>query len=68
MRASFQEDLVFSGYDQDKWVALQQYQEADWEDLLTLWASFNRHLARVMAATPDEIRRREHRSHNFFFG
>jgi uncharacterized damage-inducible protein DinB len=65
VRASFQEDLVFSGYDQDKWVALQQYQEADWEDLLTLWASFNRHLARVMAATPDEIRRREHRSHNF---
>ena len=65
VRASFQEDLVFSGYDQDKWVALQRYQEADWKDLLTLWASFNRHLARVMAATPDEIRRREHRSHNF---
>ena len=66
VRASFQDDLVFSGYDQDqKWVALQQYQEARWEDLLTLWASFNRHLARVMAATPAEIRRREHRSHNF---
>ena len=38
-------------------MALQQYQ-ARWEDLLTLWASFNRHLARVMAATPAEIRRR----------
>jgi uncharacterized damage-inducible protein DinB len=65
VRASFQDDLVFPGYDQEKWVALQQYQEARWEDLLTLWASFNRHLARVMAATPNEIRRREHRSHNF---
>jgi uncharacterized damage-inducible protein DinB len=64
VRASFQDDLVFTGYEQDKWVALQQYQEARWEDLLTLWASFNRHLARVMAATPTEIRRREHRSHN----
>jgi uncharacterized damage-inducible protein DinB len=65
VRASFQDDLVFAGYDQDTWVALQQYQDARWEDLLTLWASFNRHLARVMAVTPTEIRRREHRSHNF---
>ena len=31
-------------------MALQHYQEARWDDLLTLWASFNRHLARVMAA------------------
>jgi len=65
VRASFQDDLVFAGYDQDRWVALQQYHEARWEDLLTLWASFNRHLARVMAATSTEVRRREHRSHNF---
>jgi uncharacterized damage-inducible protein DinB len=63
--ASFQDDLVFAGYDQDTWVMLQQYQDARWEDLLTLWAAFNRHLVRVMAATPLEIRRREHRSHNF---
>jgi uncharacterized damage-inducible protein DinB len=65
VRASFQDDLVFAGYDQEQWVARQQYQEARWEDLLTLWASFNRHLARVMAATPVEIRRLERRSHNF---
>ena len=65
VRASFQDDLVFAGYDQDQWVALQHYQEARWEDLLTLWASFNRHLARVMAATPTDVRRRERRSHNF---
>ena len=64
VRASFQDDLVFAGYDQDQWVALQHYQEARWEDLLTLWASFNRHLARVMAATPTDVRRRERRSHN----
>jgi uncharacterized damage-inducible protein DinB len=65
VRASFQEDLVFIGYDQDRWVALQRYQEARWEDLLILWASLNRHLARVMAATATDVRRREHRSHNF---
>jgi hypothetical protein len=38
-----QDDLVFAGYDQDRWVALQHYQEARVGDLLTLWASFNRH-------------------------
>jgi uncharacterized damage-inducible protein DinB len=65
VRASFQDNLVFAGYEQDKWVALQHYQEARWEDLLTLWASFNRHLVRVMVATPADVRRREHRSHNF---
>jgi hypothetical protein len=65
VRASFQDDLVFAGYDQDQWVALQQYQDAPWEDLLILWASFNRHLARVMTATPLDIRRRERCSHNF---
>jgi uncharacterized damage-inducible protein DinB len=65
VRATFQDDLVFPGYDQDRWVANQGYQEARWEDLLTLWASFNRHLSRVMAATPTDVRRREHRSHNF---
>jgi uncharacterized damage-inducible protein DinB len=65
VRAAFQEDLVFAGYDQDQWVALQRYQDARWEDLLTLWASFNHHLARVMAATPGGVRRREQRGHNF---
>ena len=64
VRACFQDDLVFVGYDQDRWVTMQRYQEARWEDLLTLWASFNRHLAHVMAMTPTDIRRREHRSHN----
>jgi hypothetical protein len=46
------DDLAFDGYDPDAWVADQHYQDAPWQDLVTLWASFNRHLARVMAAVP----------------
>jgi hypothetical protein len=42
--------LVFEGYDPDAWVAAGRYQEAPWPELVTLWAAFNRHLARVMAA------------------
>jgi hypothetical protein len=64
VRAQFQDDLIFAGYAQDEWVTVQQYQGAPWVELVTLWASFNRHLARVMAATPEPIRTRRHVRHN----
>ncbi len=65
VRAQFKDDLVFPGYDQDAWVTAQRYQEALWEDLVELWRAYNLHLARVMAATPEATRLREHRQHNF---
>src|SRR5690242_16510389 len=64
VRARFQDDLVFPGYDQDAWVAAQQYAAAPWDDLVSLWAGFNRHLARVMAATPEDVRLRPRARHN----
>jgi DinB family protein len=64
VRAMFQEDLVFTGYAQDDWVSAQRYQDAPWQDLVTLWVSFNRHLARVMAAIPEAVRTRPHQRHN----
>jgi uncharacterized damage-inducible protein DinB len=65
VRARWQEDLVFPGYDQDGWVEAQRYQDAAWPELVTLWASYNRHLARVMAATPAPIRQAARARHNF---
>jgi hypothetical protein len=64
VRAQFQDHLVFTGYEQDAWVVAQRYQDAPWPDLVALWAAFNRHLARVMVAVPEAVRRREHRRHN----
>jgi hypothetical protein len=64
VRAAFQEDLVFPGYAQDDWVALQRYQDSPWRELLTLWASFNRHLAHVMASLPEPVRLRPRAPHN----
>ena len=64
VRAASQEDLVFPGDEQNRWVDLQDYQHASWHELVTLWASFNRHLARVMAAIPEDVRARPHRKHN----
>jgi hypothetical protein len=41
--AQFQEDLVFPGYEQDKWVAAQKYQSASWVSLVQLWKLYNLH-------------------------
>jgi hypothetical protein len=64
VRARWQDDLIFSGYDQDGWVAEQRYQDAPWAELITLWEAYNLHLARVMRAVPAEVRLRQHTRHN----
>jgi hypothetical protein len=64
IRAQFQDNLVFPAYASEDWVRVQNYQEAPWEELLTLWRSYNLHLARVMAAVPEEVRRRKQVEHN----
>ena len=64
VRAQFQDTLIFAGYDQDRWVTVQRYQQAPWVELIELWAAFNRQLARVMDAVPDSIRLQARERHN----
>lgn len=64
VRATWQDDLVFAGYDQDRWVAVQQYNAAPWTEILDLWLAFNLQIARVMRAIPPDIRMRAHTRHN----
>ena len=47
--------LRFDGYNQDEWVSRQHYEEAPWRDLVALWGAYNRHLAHVIACTPDDV-------------
>jgi hypothetical protein len=54
VRAQGRDDLAFDGYDGDHWVDAQRYDEAAWKDLLDLWRAYNAHLARIVAAIPDE--------------
>jgi hypothetical protein len=71
VRAQFGDDLLFPGYEQDRWVAAQRYQEAGWPELVSLWRSFNLHLAHVMETVPDETRlhlRQRHNLHEIGFG
>jgi hypothetical protein len=64
VRANFTDDLVFLGYDQEKWVTLGRYGDASWESLLTLFREFNLQIARVMEATPDDVRQKPRARHN----
>jgi hypothetical protein len=66
VRANFTEDLIFAGYDQERWVTIGRYAEAPWESLLTLWREFNLQIARVMESTPEDVltsRRTRHNLH-----
>ena len=55
VRIQQQEQLIFPGYEQAKWVEHQQYQEADWEMLVEFWSLYNLHLGRVISLIPDEL-------------
>jgi hypothetical protein len=54
VRAQEGAELVFPKYEQEHWVAVQGYDETPWEELIALWGSYNRHLARVIARIPSE--------------
>lgn len=46
------DDLIFPGYDQNRWVEINHYQQAPWAQLVILWRAYNLHLLHVMACTP----------------
>ena len=65
VRGQLQDALVFPGYAQEDWVRIGRYQDAPWEDLVTLWRLFNLQIARVMEGTPEEALKRPRAQHSF---
>ena len=64
MRAQFQDDLIFPGYDQDVWVEVQGYQEVPFAELLAMWELYNKLLARVLRGVPEHVRSATHTRHS----
>lgn len=64
VNAQLADAMVFSGYDQDAWVAVQPYAQTDWTALVGLWRHFNLHLAAVMERAADEVLDRPRSAHN----
>ena len=54
VRAMLADALEFPGYDQAGNVRVQAVQEADWLLLVSLWASYNRYLAHILAQLPED--------------
>ncbi len=50
VRLQYNEELIFPDYQQnnDMWIVLQDYQHADWNDLVQLWKFYNRHIVQVI--------------------
>ena len=48
VRMQMRPHLELEGYDGDKWVRFERYQDRSWVDIVTLWESYNRHLAHVI--------------------
>jgi hypothetical protein len=52
VRAQLAAELSFPGYAQDDWVRMQGYEAEPWDQLVTLWAAINRHLAHLVGRIP----------------
>ena len=64
VEAQLKDDLVFTGYEQNRWVAVQQYQRASWPALIDLWQAYNLHLAHVISSIPANELTRPRSSHS----
>ncbi|HET6180501.1 MAG TPA: DinB family protein [Candidatus Sulfotelmatobacter sp.] len=52
VRAALQTSLDFPRYDQDGNIRVQAPEAADWTLLVSLWATYNRYLAHIIARLP----------------
>ena len=50
IRLQYNSELVFPDYrqDNDRWIAIQNYQDANWPNLVQLWKFFNLHMIQVI--------------------
>ena len=64
VRAQHSDELIGQGYDQEAWVAVQEYQSLNWQELLITWRQLNLQMAYLMYITEDEVRDKERKAHN----
>jgi DinB superfamily len=62
--AQFNDELAFSGYEQENWVRVQGYNLEPWHQLIQLWKNYNLHLLHVMSLVPEHTRTKPRSTHN----
>lgn len=64
VRAQFTDDLIFPGYDQDKWVRVQDYQNINWHSLVELWKNFNFLIIHLLSRILEQDLKKARTNHN----
>jgi DinB family protein len=64
VRAQFSDDLIFAGYEQEKWVRVQNYQGQVWAELVQLWRLYNQHILHLVSLIPEATRTKLRSKHN----
>jgi len=66
VKAQYQDNLIFLGYEQEDWVDAQNYQNADWHELLEMWKTYNLFICRVIENISEEKLNHLTTEHNYF--
>jgi len=64
VRAQLEDDMVFPGYDQERWVSMQRYRDRSWSELISLWRALNSHIAMTVELIPLDVATRPRTRHN----
>jgi hypothetical protein len=54
VRGQLSSEIEIGGYEQERWVNSQEYQNEAWANLVSLWNSYNQHLAHVISVVPED--------------
>jgi hypothetical protein len=54
VRAQLAPEISLPGYEQERWVSVQGYAAARWDELMALWCLYNFRLAEVIRRIPPE--------------
>ena len=60
----FKDNMIFSGYEHEKWVLAQDYQNAGWDFIISLWKMNNSQICRLINNMPEEIIYKQHKEHS----
>jgi len=57
--------IVFTGYAHQEWVTLNDYQNTDWEEIVTLWCAINMQFCTMIERIPPETLDKAHTEHSY---
>jgi len=65
IQSKLNNSIIFTGYNHQQWVTINQYQSTDWEELVTLWCALNIQLSTMIDHIPQETLDNTHTTHSY---